>query len=103
MSNQRQGSCWELWEGLREVLEAAGLPAPARSREMRWRAYQRFSTGLSFTDVARMLWSPSEDPSTWRRRSRGPVLGLWWRCKQDLWAEKQRRDDEATGLGEGGE
>jgi hypothetical protein len=103
MSNQRDGSCWELWEGLREIIEAAGLQAPPRSREMRFRAYQRFSTGLTFREIAGWMWSPSDDPSTWRGRSRGPVLGLWWRTKQDLWAEKARREDEALAAVGGGE
>lgn len=100
---QRPSSCWELWEGLREIVEAAGLPAPPRSPVMKWRAYQRFTTGLQFTDIARMLWVPSEDPRDWRRKSRGPILYTFWRLKQDLWAEKQRREDEAVAAGGGGE
>lgn len=100
---QRPWSIWELVEGLREILEHAGMPAPPRTPTMKWMAYDRFNTGLTYRDVAAMLWSPSDDPLTWRRRSRGPVLGLWWRTKQDLWREKERREDEVLAAGGGGE
>jgi hypothetical protein len=93
---QRPWGIWQIFEGLREVLEAAGIPAPPRTREMELMAYARFTTGLTFTDVARMLWSPDPDPATWRRRSRGPILRLFAALKSDMYREVQRREDEAA-------
>jgi hypothetical protein len=94
MSNQRFMSRYEILEGLRLILEAAGIPAPPRTPAMVRKAYERFKTGLSYPEVKAMLWSPSPDPRDWRQKSRGPVLGLWWRLKQDMWREKERREDE---------
>lgn len=48
--------------------------------------YDQFRTGLTFAEVRRMLWSPSENPRDWRYKSRGVVLGTWHELKQQLYA-----------------
>lgn len=98
---QRPGSVWELWAGLRRILAAAGIPAPPRTSEMEWRAYQRFKTGLTFAEIARSMYSTSDDPKDWPRRTRGTILGSWWATKQRMWRELQRREDEATATDRG--
>jgi hypothetical protein len=91
---QRPWSIWEIWDGLREIVAAAGLPVPPRTSEMDWMAYDRFNTGLTFADVVRMLWVPSSDPADWRRKSRGPILYTFSKLKKDMWRERERREDE---------
>lgn len=48
--------------------------------------YKAFRTGLTYNDVFRMLWSHSEDASTWRHKSRGSVLGKWRQIKLEMYA-----------------
>jgi hypothetical protein len=55
--------------------------------------YDRFRTGLTYQDVWQMLWSPDPDPKNWRRKSKGVVLSLWRQLKEDMWAERCRRED----------
>jgi len=52
--------------------------------------YGDFRTGLDFVTVQMMLWSGSDDRSTWRHKSRGVVLGLWMQLKQDMWRHHMR-------------
>lgn len=47
--------------------------------------YDEFRTGLTFVEVRQMLWSPSDDPSTWRYKRRGTVLGKWHQIKRELY------------------
>ena len=49
--------------------------------------YDAVKTGLTFSEVKAMLWSASDDPADWRRKSRGCVLGLWHRIKMDLYQQ----------------
>jgi hypothetical protein len=53
--------------------------------------YDRFRTGLTFGEVSQMLWTPSDDPRDWKRRSRGSVLGLWHSMKLALYEEAVAR------------
>lgn len=47
--------------------------------------YADFRTGFSYHDVFLMLWSYSDDSSTWRYKRRRTVLGKWHQLKQELW------------------
>ncbi len=47
--------------------------------------YGELRTGLTYGDVFLMLWSYSEDSSTWRYKGRHIVLGLWMSLKLDMW------------------
>jgi hypothetical protein len=51
--------------------------------------YDAFRTGLTFAAVKRMLWVHNPDPSTWRYRRRGTVLGFWHSLKLQLWEQAQ--------------
>lgn len=48
--------------------------------------YQDMKTGLTFADVYMFLWSWDGDPSTWRQKSRGVVLGKWHEIKLEMWS-----------------
>ena len=39
--------------------------------------YEEFRTGLRYRDVYQLLWSYSDDRSTWRHKRRHSVLGHW--------------------------
>lgn len=56
--------------------------------------YAQFKTGLTFTDVRRMLWTGGDAPDKWRQKRRGSVLGFWRQLKQDMWAEFCARNPE---------
>jgi hypothetical protein len=59
-------------------------------RRHRLRGYDRFRTGLTFRVVRRMLWSESDDKSTWRKGvTRATVLGRWHQEKLRMWQELQ--------------
>lgn len=58
--------------------------------------YKAFRTGLTYRDVYQMPWSSSGDSKDWRYKRRHTVLGLWRSIKLSLWAEKERREDEAV-------
>jgi hypothetical protein len=47
--------------------------------------YEDFKTGFTYADVYAMLWSGSEDPSTWKYKRRRTVLGLWHSLKSQMW------------------
>jgi hypothetical protein len=49
--------------------------------------YDRFRTGLCFATVSQMLRVESDDPSDWRQKSRGCVLGLWHSLKMALYGQ----------------
>lgn len=49
--------------------------------------YDRFRTGLSFSQVRQLLVTESEDPKDWRHKSRGVVLGLWHSIKLDMYEQ----------------
>lgn len=51
------------------------------------KAYRRFRTGLSFSDIRQMLWSYSDDPRDWPQVSRHTVLGKWREIKLQLWEQ----------------
>jgi len=61
--------------------------------------YKEFRTGLTFGQVRAMLWSPSDDPRTWRHKRRRTVLGLWHQLKLEMYSryedERQRRGKAA--------
>lgn len=42
-------------------------------------------TGLTYSCIYSMLWSGSDDPSTWRYKRRRTVLGLWHQIKREQW------------------
>lgn len=64
---------------VRSQLDAAASDQPV--------TYEAFRTGLTFSDVYRMLWE-----RRWKRRR--TVLGKWREIKQDMYAEYLRRWDE---------
>ncbi len=47
--------------------------------------YDTFRTGLRFATVQQMLRVASDEPSEWRQKSRGCVLGLWHSLKMSLY------------------
>lgn len=49
-------------------------------------SYEAFRTGLTYRDVYWMLWSADPDPSTWRHKGRGSVLGKWRQMKREMYA-----------------
>lgn len=49
--------------------------------------YSGLRTGLSYGAVFEMLWSGSEDPSTWKYKGRHTVLGLWHAIKLSMWEQ----------------
>jgi len=49
--------------------------------------YDEFRTGLSFGEVAGMLWVDNPDPTTWRQKTRHTVLGKWREIKLGMWRE----------------
>lgn len=49
--------------------------------------YDEFRTGLTYRDVWEMLRDDSEDPSRWKHKSRGTVLGLWHELKLQMWQQ----------------
>ena len=59
------------------------LVAPPPGRDVI--PYEEFRTGLTFATVRAMLWSPSDDPSTWRHKRRGTVLGMWRQMKAEMY------------------
>lgn len=74
----------------RAELEHVATSAPAD----RVIPYAKFRTGLSFAQVRAMLWSASDDPATWRQKSRGVVLGLWHQLKREMY-ERMLDESEA--------
>lgn len=50
-------------------------------------AYQRFRTGLTYSEVRDMLWVNSEDPDDWKYKRRNTVLGKWHEIKLEMWVE----------------
>lgn len=56
---------------------SARKPRPVR--------YEDFRTGLTYGDVYRMMWVDNPDPSTWRHKSRGCVLGYWRALKLQMY------------------
>lgn len=63
------------------------------ARKLRPMRYEDFRTGLTFSDVRRMLWVDNPDPSTWRHKSRGVVLGYWRSLKLQMWDTYQRQTE----------
>lgn len=54
--------------------------------------YGRFRTGFSYQDIWLMFWTPADaDPSEWKRKTRGVILGKWFEIKQTMWNEHQER------------
>lgn len=53
--------------------------------------YHKFRTGLSYQDVADMVWSYSNDPADWPKshhtRRRNTVLGKWHQIKQEMYEQ----------------
>ena len=58
--------------------------------------FDRFRTGLTFSDVQKMLYVESDDPKHWRCKRRGTVLGLWHDLKLALYEEATRRGYETS-------
>lgn len=57
--------------------------------------YRAFRTGLTFRDVRAMMWTPEDDPSSWRSKRRRSVLGFWRELKLQMWEQiKQERDGD---------
>lgn len=42
-------------------------------------------TGLSFSEVRRMMWVSDDDPGSWRNKRRRGVLGFWHELKWHDW------------------
>jgi hypothetical protein len=49
--------------------------------------YNEFRTGLTFTEVRRMLWLNSEDNRNWKHVTRHTVLGKWHQIKLEMYHE----------------
>jgi hypothetical protein len=47
--------------------------------------YGDFRTGLTFQDVHDFLKDNEDDPSEWRYKRRGTVLGHWHQIKKEWW------------------
>lgn len=47
--------------------------------------YADFRTGLTYQDVYDMYWSGSDDPSDWKYKRRGTILGKWHQLKLEMW------------------
>lgn len=47
--------------------------------------YEDMKTGLTYQDIVGMLWDYSIDPSRWRYKTRGVILGVWHQLKKSLW------------------
>lgn len=44
------------------------------------------------------MWTPEDsDPSEWRYKRRGTVLGLWHSIKQDMWEHHKEMCDGSQG------
>ena len=56
-------------------------------------SYTDFKTGLSYADVAQMLWVDSDNPDDWKRKSKGVVLRIFNRIKRDMYDEMVRAAD----------
>jgi hypothetical protein len=53
--------------------------------------YDRFTTGLTFREVKRMMFDNHQDRSRWRYKRRHTVLGAWHAIKLSMWEEFLRR------------
>lgn len=64
--------------------------------------YDDFRTGFTYQDIYGMLWSASDDPSTWRYKRRHTILGLWHQIKKEMWRDhvadcrEQQREEAAA-------
>lgn len=56
--------------------------------------YDRFRSGLTFASVKALMYTGSDDPSTWRRKGRKQVLGYWRELKLQAWEEIHRHCPE---------
>lgn len=59
--------------------------------------YADLRTGFSYAEVFQMLWTPSPEPSDWREKRRGSVLGKWYEIKQGAWADHLAQCSEVHG------
>lgn len=50
-------------------------------------AYNDLRTGETYKSVREMLWSGSDDSSTWVYKRRNTVLGKWHEIKLVMWGE----------------
>jgi len=53
--------------------------------------YDSLRTGLTFVAVQKMLWTDSNDSSTWKHKRRGSVLGLWHSIKMAIYDDACNR------------
>jgi hypothetical protein len=49
--------------------------------------YKLFRTGHTYDEVKKMMWDYSPDPTDWKYKRRGTVLGKWFQIKQELWEQ----------------
>jgi hypothetical protein len=79
-----------------DVPPAGGTPLGRAAAASAYRVptYEEFRTGLTFRTVRQLLWSSSDDPTTWRYRRRRTVLGFWHQLKQQLYAQMMERIDD---------
>jgi len=76
--------------------------------------YKKLNTGLNYDEVYQMLWKASNDPTDWKYKRRGAVLGFWFQIKQEFWdqhlnscaegdsnGEEKSRSSEAQDTGDG--
>lgn len=47
--------------------------------------YKNLRTGLTYWDVFASLMDYKSDPSEWKYKKRGTVLGAWFAIKQSMW------------------
>jgi hypothetical protein len=58
-------------------------------------SYGDFRTGLTYREVWLMLADNSTDPSDWKYKRRGTILGNWHAIKQQLWERHKEECVEA--------
>ena len=56
--------------------------------------YDKFRTGLTYQTVWEMMRDESEDPSDWRHKRRGTVLGMWHQLKLELYHQAMDQLDD---------
>ena len=61
--------------------------------------YGALRTGLEWSDIWIMYWTPQDAPSeTWRYKRRGTILGKWHQIKREMWAEHRAGCEPAREL-----
>ena len=57
--------------------------------------YRDLRTGFSYEAIKLMYWTPQDaDPSEWKYKRRGTVLGKWHQLKKELWQKHLEECEE---------